>query len=120
MNKKDFIITAVIAVLSVALIVVVILSKKNDQNDAPTTPSSSVAHDHNGDGIPDHDDSYHNSANGDAVVEDDLDIGLDIENVPTESGSGTQSGSGTGTGTGGGAVEGGEIDMDDLIDAGKN
>ena len=116
MTKKDFIITAVIAVLSVALIVMVIVTKKQDAGNNPSTPSS-VAHDHDGDGVPDHDDSYH-ATSGDEE-DTDIDIGLDIEDQPTE-GTGSTGSTGSTEGTGGGAVDGGEIDMDDLINAGGN
>lgn len=113
MSKKEFFITAVIALLSVALIVVVIVSKKADNKNNPSTPSS-VAHDHNGDGVPDHDDNYH--ATGGTAEDSDVDIGLDVDDLPTESGTGN--GSANGNTDGSGAVNGSEIDMDDLINAG--
>ena len=121
MSKKDFIITAIIAVLSVALIAVVIVSKTNDGANTPTTPSSAVPHDHDGDGKPDHDDSAHTSGgSNDSVIEndDDIDIGLDIEDQPDPTGGTTAPT--TGNGGGDNAVGGNEIDMDDLINAGGN
>ena len=115
MSKKDFIITAVIALLSVALIVVVILSKK----DEPITPAqngtSQQATEGNGT----------NNGSNDPTAED-TDIDVSVEDLdPTGS---TESGSTTESGNNGGTVStdtttppsGNEISMDDLINAGQN
>ena len=141
MSKKEIIITVVIAVLAIALIATVIVAKKMDAVNNPTTPSSSVAHDHDGDGVADHDDSAHEtqgsnsgSANGVVPEDGDVDVSIDLEDLPDNSGGTTEPTTGntstteptTGntteptTGTNSGAVSGNEIDMDDLINAGRN
>ena len=152
MSKKEIIITVVIAVLAIALIATVIVAKKMDNVNNPTTPSSGVAHDHDGDGVADHDDSAHATqgttagGNSDGVVPEDgdVDVSIDLEDLPGNSGGTTEPTTGnnsttepttgndpteptTGndsteptTGNTSGAVSGNEIDMDDLINAGRN
>ena len=151
MTKKDAIITAVIAVLAIALIVLVVVAKRADNKNNPTTPSSSVAHDHDGDGVPDHGDDAHATQGttggnaGGVIPEDgDVDVNIDLEDLPDNSGGTTEPTTGntttepttgndptdptTGnnstteptTGNTSGAVSGNEIDFDDLLNAGKN
>lgn len=125
MSKKDFIITAIIVVLSIALIAVIIVAKRaENKTAAPTTvPSSSVAHDHDGDGVADHDDSAHATEGVNDPNAEDTDISVGIEDLPentdgttnTEGTTATEATSGTGN-----AVTGENIEFDDLINAGQN
>ena len=91
MSKKDFWITVIVSILCVALIVGIIIVKRSEG-------STPVAHDHNGDGIPDHGDEAHTTtpttattpsatapANGEN--EEDTDISVDIEDLPQGAGS---------------------------------
>lgn len=130
MSKKDFIITAIIALFSVALIVLIVVAKKETPKDpnATTAPSSAVAHDHNGDGVPDHDDNYHATEGEKDPNAEDTDISVDVENLGgntdgttgTEATTGTEGGSTGSTESTGNAVTGNEIEFDDLLNAGKN
>lgn len=103
MNKKDFLITLIIAVLCIGLIVAIVLVKRSEAKKAgPTTAPSTVAHDHNGDGIPDHGDEAHeeeetetknnttttpsgtgNGSGGVTPEDTDIDISIDLEDLPT-------------------------------------
>ena len=92
MNKKEFLITAIVVVLAIALVATIVILKRTD--DTPDTPNTGVAHDHNGDGIPDHGDDAHGNAtegtaggNVDAVIPDDsdVDISIDLEDIPADS-----------------------------------
>lgn len=154
--KKEFWITLIVIILAVGLVVGVILANKL----TPDVPGETVAHDHNGDGIPDHgadehetvphdhdgdgipdhDDSAHTdsgSAQGSTPTgnagggDSDVDISIDLEDVPdgttpttpstgtepTTPSTGTTEPSTPGTGN---PVNGNEIDFDDLQNAGKN
>ena len=145
MSKKEFLITVIIVLLAIALIATIIVLKKLDaaNPDETTGTTSGVAHDHDGDGVPDHGDDAHadedsqdnttsatGGSNEDAVIpeDSDIDISVDLEDLPTNGDSATEGGStdtteggSTDTTEGGfsGAVSGDEIDFDDLNNAGK-
>ena len=116
MNKKDTIITIIVVTLCAALVAGIIVYKNLGPEDVTTT----VAHDHDGDGVADHDDSYHETTkptvahdhDGDGVADHDAsyhettgntnsanqedgDIDVNIEDLPNASGN-TEAGSGTG------------------------
>ena len=99
MSRKEFLITVIIVVLSIALIATIIVLKKIDKtNPGETTGTNSgIAHDHDGDGVPDHgDDAHENKDSGDnttgatggnvdAVVPDasDIDVSIALEDLPS-------------------------------------
>lgn len=129
MSKKEFLITVIVVVLSIALISTIIVLKKIDKTnpDKPVGTTSGVPHDHDGDGVPDHgDDAHENEANGDntasasggsstsggnteAVVpgDSDIDISIGLEDLPTD-GDGTAKGGSTGQGVSSGTGFGNE------------
>ena len=108
MNKKEFLITAIVVVLAIALVATIVILKRTD--DTPDTSNTGVAHDHNGDGIPDHGDDAHGDAtegtaggNVDAVIPDDsdVDISIDLEDIPADSTKPTTGNNGPTTGNNG-------------------
>ena len=162
--KKEVLITILVIVLAVALVVGVIVANKltpdvqeptvahdhdgdgvpDHGDDAHTDTEATVAHDHDGDGVPDHGDEAHtdngttdsgntDSGNtGNGGTEGDVDISIDLEDVPggNDTPGTTQPSTGTtepapettqpSEGSNSGAVNGNEIDFDDLQNAGKN
>lgn len=136
MNKKEFLITVIIVVLAIALIATIIVLKKLDASPEGTVGTTSgVAHDHDGDGIPDHGDDAHtnedsednttgttsgDSASGnneDAVISEDtdIDISVDLEDLPVDGANSgnTESGSADSGDTDSGSTESGSTDSGD-------
>ena len=100
MSKKEFIITVIVIVLAIALIATVIVLKRanSEANGGADANAGTVAHDHNGDGVPDHGDEAHSTegttgGNVDAVnpEDSDVDISVNLEDIPAGE-SGSQSG----------------------------
>lgn len=157
--KKEVLITILVIVLAVALVVGVIVANKltpdvqeptvahdhdgdgvpDHGDDAHTDTEATVAHDHDGDGVPDHGDEAHTDGGntdggntGNGGTEGDVDISIDLEDVPggnNDTPDTTQPSTGTteptpettqpSEGSNSGAVNGNEIDFDDLQNAGK-
>lgn len=115
--KKEFWITLIVVVLALGLIAGVIVANKL----TPDVPKETVAHDHDGDGVPDHGDDAHegddvtvpHDHDGDGVADHGDEAHTDSGN--TEAGNTDSGNAGGNTGTGEGNVDI-SIDLEDVPD----